>query len=119
MLKLARGKATLAPEANALTTELPHFLTIMDTITTNLGIKHAFLCINIRWVPREVLKTQGVARGFQHHLRNPVNVYCIKVSKKLILEWYFDVLFWHCFVLIFYIGAQRKFPFKSSFQGHL
>ena len=27
--------------------------------------------------------------------------YCIKVSKKSILERYFDVLFWHYFVLIF------------------
>ena len=28
--------------------------------------------------------------------------YCIKISKKkLILEWYFNVLFWHYIVLIF------------------
>ena len=27
--------------------------------------------------------------------------YCIKVLKKSILELYFNVLFWHCFVLIF------------------
>ena len=27
--------------------------------------------------------------------------YCIKVLKKLILERYFDVLFWHYFVFIF------------------
>ena len=27
--------------------------------------------------------------------------YCIKVSRKSILERYFDVLFWHYFVLIF------------------
>ena len=49
--------------------------------------------------------------GFQHRARNPANVnarknmfdhyYCIKVSKKLILERYFDVLLWHYFVLIF------------------
>ena len=77
----------------------------------SIGIKHIFLCINIRWVPREVLKTEGAARGFQHRLRNPANVnarknmfdryYCIKVAKKSILERYFDVLFWHYFVLIF------------------
>ena len=76
----------------------------------NIGIKHVFPYINIRWVPREVLKTEGAAQGFQHPLRNPANVnawkntfdhYCIKVSKKSILEWYFDVLFWHYFVLIF------------------
>ena len=55
----------------------------------NIGIKHVFPCINIRCVPREVLKTEGAARGFQHRPRNPANVnarknmfdryYCIKV----------------------------------------
>ena len=53
----------------------------------------------------------GVVEGFQHRPRNPANVnarknmfdryYCIKVSKNAILERYFDVLFWHYFVLIF------------------
>ena len=31
----------------------------------NRGIKHEFPLINIRKVPREVLKTEGEARGFQ------------------------------------------------------
>ena len=31
----------------------------------NRGIKHDFPIINIRKVPREVLKTEGEARGFQ------------------------------------------------------
>ena len=31
----------------------------------NSGIKHDFPFINIRKVPREVLKTEGEARGFQ------------------------------------------------------
>ena len=54
---------------------------------------------------------QGSEGGFQHCQRNPANVnarknmfdryYCIKVSKKSILDLYFDVLFWHYFVLIF------------------
>ena len=62
-----------------------------------------FLCINIRWVPREVLKTEGAARAFQHRPRNPAHVnarknmfdrfYCIKVSKKSIFERYFDYYF--------------------------
>ena len=57
------------------------------------------------------MKTEGAARAFQHRPRNPANVnarknmfdryYFIKVSKKSILERYFDVLFWHYFVLIF------------------
>ena len=33
--------------------------------------------------------------------------YCIKVSKKLILERYFDLLFWHFFVLIFFTSAHE------------
>ena len=33
--------------------------------------------------------------------------YCIKVSKKSILERYFDVLFWHYFVLIFFTSARE------------
>ena len=54
-----------------------------------IGIKHVFTCINIRWVPRDVLKTEGAARGFQHRPRDSANVnarknmfdryYCIKV----------------------------------------
>ena len=82
-----------------------------------IGIKHVFPCINIRWVPREVLKTEGAARGFQHRPRNPANVkarknmfdryYCIKVSEKSILERNFDVLFWHYFVLIFFTSAHE------------
>ena len=32
----------------------------------NIGIKHDFPFINIRKVPREVLKTEGEARGFQN-----------------------------------------------------
>ena len=34
-------------------------------LTTNRGIKHDCPFINIRKVPREVLKTEGEARGFQ------------------------------------------------------
>ena len=33
---------------------------------TYIGIKHGFSCINIRQVPREVLKTEAGGRGFQH-----------------------------------------------------
>ena len=50
---------------------------------------------NIRWVPREVLKTEGASRGFQHLPRKPAYVnarknmfdryYCINVSKYSIL----------------------------------
>ena len=40
----------------------------------NIGIKHDFPIINIRKVPREVLKTEGEARGFQHLPRDLANV---------------------------------------------
>ena len=50
--------------------------------------KHDFLCINICWVPREVLKPEPERRGFQHLPRGPADVnvsesrcdryYCIK-----------------------------------------
>ena len=58
---------------------------------------------------------EGAARGFIHRPRNLANVkarknmfdryYCIKVSKKSILERYFDVLFWHYFVMIFFTSV--------------
>ena len=41
---------------------------------STIGIKHDFPCINIRKVPREVLKTKGEAQGFQHLLRDLANV---------------------------------------------
>ena len=39
-----------------------------------IGIKHSFSCINIRQVPREVLKNEAGGRGFQHLPRDLVNV---------------------------------------------
>ena len=43
-----------------------------------IGIKHGFSCINIRQVPREVLKTKAGGRGFQHLRRNLANVNVLK-----------------------------------------
>ena len=40
----------------------------------NIGIKHNFPFINICLVPRGVLKTKGVARGFQHSPGDLANV---------------------------------------------
>ena len=39
-----------------------------------IGIKHDFSFINIRKVPREVLKTEGEVLGFQHLPRDLANV---------------------------------------------
>ena len=41
-------------------------------------IKHGFSCINIRQVPREVLKTEARGRGFQHLPRDLANVNALK-----------------------------------------
>ena len=39
----------------------------------NIGIKYVFSCINISWVPRELLKTETEGRGFQHLARELTN----------------------------------------------
>ena len=43
-------------------------------ICFNRGIKHDFPFINIHKVPREVLKPEGEARGFQHFPGDDANV---------------------------------------------
>ena len=43
-----------------------------------IGIKHGFSCINIRQVPREVLKTEAGGRGFQRLARDLANVNALK-----------------------------------------
>ena len=39
-----------------------------------IGIKHGFPCINVCQVPREMLKTEALRRGFQHLSRDLTNV---------------------------------------------
>ena len=43
-------------------------------VIITIGIKHDFPFINIRKVPREVLKTEGEARGFQYPPKEIANV---------------------------------------------
>ena len=43
-----------------------------------IGIKHGFSCINIRQVPREVLKNEAGGHGFQHLPRDLANVNALK-----------------------------------------
>ena len=47
-------------------------------MNSNTGIKHSFSCINIRQIPREVLKTEDGGRGFQHLPRDLVNINALK-----------------------------------------
>ena len=52
-------------------------MTFVHDVTSrklNIGIKHGFLCINVCQVPREMLKTEAVGRGFQHLPRDLANV---------------------------------------------
>ena len=70
-------------------------ISVSYTCGHNIGMKHVFGCINIRWVPRKVLKPEGGARGFQHLPRNTANVnarktlfghyYCINVLTLILL----------------------------------
>ena len=99
-----------------------------------IGIKHVFPCINICLVPREVLKTESAARGFQDLPRSPANVnarknmfdryYCIKVTKKSILGRYFEALFWHYYVFNFLhcrtqmISIRILVPGPSEYTGN-
>ena len=50
------------------------FFFFLITCISNIGIKHAFPCINVCQVPREMLKTEAVGRGFQHLPRDLANV---------------------------------------------
>ena len=51
----------------------------------NIGIKHGFSCINIRQVPREVLKTEAEGRGFRHLPRDSANVNALKNHVRSLL----------------------------------
>ena len=53
--------------------------------TYNIGIKHGFSCINIRQVPREVLKTEAEGRGIQHLPRDLANVNALKNHVRSLL----------------------------------
>ena len=80
-------------------------------------LKHGFSCINIRQVPREVLKTEAKDRSFQHLPRDLANVnalknmfdryYCIKTINICYISHYFlhyYVLPFHrCLVNIIYM----------------
>ena len=54
-------------------------------VSYNIGIKHGFSCINIRQVPRVVLKTETGGRGFQHLPRNLANANALKNHVRSLL----------------------------------
>ena len=55
------------------------------TVIDIIGIKHGFSCINIRQVPREVLKTEAGGRGFHHLPRDLTNVNALKNHVRSLL----------------------------------
>ena len=87
-----------------------------------IGIKHGFSCINIRQVPREVLKTEAGGRGFQHLLRDLANVnalknhvplyYCINTESICFISRYFL----HYFVSSFHQCLANAISTVSHFD---
>ena len=65
----------------------PHFYIVKLGFTWVyiVGIKHGFSCINIRQVPRGVLKTEAGGRGFQHLPRDLANVNAMKNHVRSLL----------------------------------
>ena len=58
---------------------------VIRALAVHTGIKHGFSCINIRQVPREVLKSETGGRGFQHLPRDLANVNALKKHVRLLL----------------------------------
>ena len=56
-----------------------------SSLCEQIGIKHDFSCINIRQLPREVLKTEVGGRGFQHLPKDLVNVNELKNHVRSLL----------------------------------
>ena len=74
----------------------------------NIGINHGFSCLNIRQIPREVLKTEAGGRGFQHLPRDLANVKALKnhvwslLLRKTENVCYISRYFLNCFVSRFH-----------------
>ena len=75
----------------------------------NIGIKHGFSCINIRHVPREVLKTEAGGRGFQHLPRDLANVNALKnhVRSLLLHKKWKHLLHFALFLALFCFAFPR------------
>ena len=66
----------------------------------NIGIKHGFPCM----VPKEMLKTKAIGRGFQHLPRDLANVNVLENNVRLLLLHKFkEILFkiWENYSTIF------------------
>ena len=66
-------------EAILMSTHNIGLMKILQKLSFNIGIKHGFLCINICWAPREMLKPKPERLRFQPLPRGPADV---NVSEK-------------------------------------
>ena len=94
------------------------------TKCTNIGIKHVFSYINIRLVPRDVLKTEAGGRGFQLLPRDLANVNALKNHVRLLLlhkngkQLLHFALFLAIFCFAFSpMSRERHFHGLCSFEG--
>ena len=72
-------KVSICPNFPYILTELAKYSSFDYMVFDNIGIKHVFLCINICWALRGMLKREPERRGFQPLPRCPADV---NVSEK-------------------------------------
>ena len=87
-------------------------------IKDNIGIEHGFSCINIRQIPREVLKTEAGGGGFQHLPRDLANVNALKNhDRSLFLHKNWKHLLHLAFFLALFCFAFSPMSRERNFHG--
>ena len=76
---MIRGHELNRSKTKYTLTELAKYSSFDCMVFDNIGIKHVFLCINICWATRGMLKPESERRGFQPLPRCPADV---NVSEK-------------------------------------
>ena len=66
---------------------IPEFFFICSNYNFNVGIKHVFLCINICWALRMVLKPNLEGEGFN----DPIEVKQMLVYQKTMFDCYYCI----------------------------
>ena len=69
-----RMRKRVVKNQNKIVPEIRLKFTMFSLYLCNNSDQTFVSCINIRWVPREVLKTTTSSLGFQHLSRDPANV---------------------------------------------
>ena len=84
------------------------------SFSVNIGIKHEFLCINICWAQREVLKPEPERRGFQHLPRiQQMLIY----QEGMIYRYYCRKPFFSFFVRKLWRKCFKKVLFTCTYIG--